>query len=65
MHYAAQLNHIGLLNWFLFEWRLNKNQQNKIGKTPLHLAAQEENLEIVKILLDQFCDLNRLDMVRN
>lgn len=65
LHYAAQGNHLEMFKLFLFEYKLNRDLQNKIGKTALHLAVQEGNQQIVEILLGQNCELDLFDMVRN
>lgn len=64
LHHAAQGNHLEMFKMFL-KWGLNKDQRNKIGKTPLHLAVQAGNQEIVEFLLELKCNLDLLDMVRN
>ena len=75
LHYAC-LNGNYKITKLLLENKANVNAQNKLLKTPLHLAAQfdpdqfdeseqvEEGLKIVKLLLEYNADPNILNAQR-
>ena len=39
----------------------DKNPKGQFGKTPLHVAAENGNLPIVRMIMDQIKDKNPLD----
>jgi ankyrin repeat protein len=43
---------------FLLQQRVNVNRKNKLGCSPLHLAASAGNLEVLKLLLKSGADVN-------
>jgi hypothetical protein len=40
------------------------NIENKLGKTPLDIALENNNIEIAKILIDNYADLNKFSEAR-
>lgn len=58
LHVAVKIESIWLLNLCL-ERGLKINCSNALGKTPLHLAIEKKNYDIIKILLesDKSCDI--------
>ena len=35
----------------------NKEARDYLGRTPLYIAAEHENIEVVKLLIDKGCDI--------
>lgn len=60
LHWSAKANSVFTLN-FLIQCGSNKNSQDNSGSTPLHYAVCNAHLEIVSILLNEYCDINLKD----
>ena len=51
MHSATKGNYYELVRYFILKGS-NINKQNLDGDTPMHLAARNKNMKIIKLLLD-------------
>lgn len=52
LHWAALRGHIHVVDTLLHHYHADPNVQNRIGETPLHIAARLNSPMIFKILLD-------------
>ena len=59
--YLAALNNCTEVARFLLERGANVNAKSQDGATGLHIAAQKDNLELVKLLLANKADINAVD----
>lgn len=55
MHHAARQGSVELLSYL--DQKLDVNQRNAFGYTPLHVAVESRNREAVKWLVDHGADL--------
>lgn len=60
LHIAVKNNSIKLVNYFLNK-KLNPNDLNKDGQTPLHLALKGGNKDIIDLLMKNGADINIKD----
>ena len=51
LHSATKGNYYELVRYFILKGS-NINKQNLDGDTPMHLAARNKNMKIIKLLLD-------------
>ena len=51
LHIALDSNHVGAVRFLVEEHSCDPNQQNNVGYSPLYLAARNNQVEIVKVLL--------------
>jgi len=59
---VEQLHHLRLkYAWILIDHGANVNAKAKGDVTPLHIAAQKGNMDLVKILLSHKADAQALD----
>lgn len=62
LHIAAGLGYLDMVNLLLgYGAAININQRDRAGRTPLHLAAENNNNLIAKVLLDNSADINAED----
>ena len=51
MHLAAKNGHVEMAEWLIRKLNSNVNLTNMEGKTPLHLACEKGNKQIIERLL--------------
>ena len=56
MHFAVKDNNEEFVKYFLKK-NFSPNEKNKFGDTPLHLAMQLKNKQIIKLLIDDGGDI--------
>jgi len=58
---ACRMNHLPIVQYFIDNLKINDiNQQTKVlCNTPLILACEQNNIDIVKILVESGCDIHR------
>jgi len=61
IHYAAQNNHVLILDFLLKTCQGSNIDTNGCGCTPLHRAAYSGSFECCKLLLEFGCDVNAFD----
>lgn len=61
LHKAAKTGRADILELLLTTYRMNPNVKDKEGKTPLHIAVENENLGIITQLLLAGADPNAKD----
>ena len=61
LHLAAQFNPLAAISRFLVDHGMNLKLADKAGRHPLHLAAGNNNAEVVAILIHCGADVNVVD----
>lgn len=61
LHLACLNNYLDIVNLLVKVSEVEKNFRNLNDQTPLHLAIERQNYEIIKILILNNCDLNAQD----
>jgi ankyrin repeat protein len=56
VHFAAAATNTKIMEKFLAMKDININERNGNGKTPLHIAAEKNNFDMIKILLNRGAD---------
>ena len=57
LHLAVLNNSYKMVEYFLQKDKSNIFKKNKNGNTPLHIAVQKGNLDIIKLLMDKGSDI--------
>ena len=55
---ASQKGNKAIVDLLLSQSSLEKNAQNNIGNTALHLSCLDGNIEVIKCLIDHDCDIS-------
>ncbi len=61
LHLAVKSGDSHMVRYLSHELRLNTNTQDAFGRTPLHWAAQQGNMQIVETLLLAHADIEAKD----
>ena len=58
LHIACQWENAAIVSYLITDERCNPNVTNASGSTPLHIASNHGDLDIVKLLLERRCSTN-------
>ncbi len=53
LHFAARFPAIAIVRYLVLSGKIAVDVKDRQGKTPLHVAAEEGNLELVKCLVEE------------
>ncbi len=62
LHVASKAGHPDIVAWLL-DNGANIDQKTVVGETPLHLAAANKRVDVIKLLLDRRADVNAVNQV--